>query len=341
MPHDQLSANEPLLRNQEQQKTNQITLKIEIVDFFKIKHEEEFFERHFCKIKFWINDRSYTKVVRSLSEFWQLHKDLKAYFNNNDFPVLSTALPILDADELETLIAQHQTNKVLLLLTKYFTRLITEINFVNDNLLDFLEVNEPYRSQLIQAAQKNVSIIECSYSPNKGSMDLIPLTYTEIDIDAIKQLDIIRIKRFKFEAKVIGYYYSEEKEAFVYCFEIVLHDKNISVRQIKYTLWSFKIHIKRIEEELGFNLPALDDFIPSVLEESSQENIEFISFGMENYLKLIFANRDFYCSRLLEFLMLHPITLEHMELELNAESAPNDFESDTFMDIDTDEFEDF
>jgi len=123
LPHDQLSANEPLLRNQEQQKTNQITLKIEIVDFFKIKHEEEFFERHFCKIKFWINDRSYTKVVRSLSEFWQLHKDLKAYFNNNDFPVLSTALPILDADELETLIAQHQTNKVLLLLTKYFTRL--------------------------------------------------------------------------------------------------------------------------------------------------------------------------------------------------------------------------
>eukprot|EP01016_Furgasonia_blochmanni_P041243 TRINITY_DN5331_c0_g2_i2.p1 TRINITY_DN5331_c0_g2~~TRINITY_DN5331_c0_g2_i2.p1 ORF type:complete len:426 (+),score=23.67 TRINITY_DN5331_c0_g2_i2:573-1850(+) len=114
----------------------EITLTQRWIKDLKGDREAREFYQTLCLI-----DGEQFKIERTYNEFLSLEKDLIRKFNMNDYPVLSTALPLLDKDKITTKILDEPAlNRRRICVNHYLTTLLATPAFITDRVLDFLGI---------------------------------------------------------------------------------------------------------------------------------------------------------------------------------------------------------
>ena len=102
----------------------------------------------------------------------------------------------------------------------------------------------------------------------------------------------------------------------VYIFEVTMVKENNPpvVWNIERTYNAFKMNNQRMKIEYGERVPNLQDFVPSAITGLGESPVAYnqkMLEGLERYLKTIIAIKRYDCTSFIEFLGIHPVSLEY------------------------------
>jgi len=286
------------------------------------------FDKYF-DIKVSINNEPKHKVSHSLVEFIDLAKKLHVIYTISKFKVLSIDPPSLDFEYLQRLNNSEDMedlNAMIEALEKFLSEIYKDPLFMHDIVLDFLNIQEPYRkdfTKYINYSQMMSSKISSIEKDRKKSLnDSVELKEIHAQPVQKRLKEVVknaRIQDLRLEVKKVRFVYFMQKNDVFYNYEISMtknpHDPQVSW-VISKSFTDFKAFYQKMREELSFHILELKEFVPSKfglgLESDAEEEMYRVKMldGLEKYLKTIISIKKMYCATLFEFLGINPITFE-------------------------------
>jgi len=283
------------------------------------------FDKYF-DIKVSINKEPKHKVSHSLIEFIDLAKKLQVIYTISKFKVLSIDPPSLDFQYLQRLNNSddmEDLNSIIEALETFLTDICADPLFMHEIVLDFLNIQDPYRTDFAkyigysQMMSSKISSIEKDRKKSlNDSIELKEVPLQKRMKDVAKKA---RIQDLRLEVKKVRFVYFMQKNDVYYNYEITMtknpHDPPVNWVVSK-AYKDFKLLQQKMREELSFALPELKDFVPSKfgigLESDAEEEMyrEKMLDGLEKYLKTVMSIKKMYCTTLFEFLGINPGTFE-------------------------------
>jgi len=279
---------------------------------------ENIFDKFF-DIKVSIRKQVHYKLSRSLVEFINLAKELRVIYTLSKFKVLSVSPPSLDFENLQRLNLSDDINDVTAIieeLEQFLTTLISNPIFMHEIVLDFLEVQHPFKKLFLNYINL-AQMMNSKFSPKKAeARRSFELTDLPLSVSSKLPSTKVNIYPVQLEARKTDFDSSKGKKDILYGFEITMTRSNGAplVWTISKPYRAFRLLYQKMKEELGVHIPNIEEFIPRPLSIAGTDDSFLYSKrmldGLERYLKTIFSIKKLYCSTLLEFLGVNQGTLE-------------------------------
>lgn len=288
------------------------------------------FDRYF-DIKVSVNKNHLCKVSHSLTEFINLSKELKLVYNLSKFKVLSASPPSLDTEFLQTANLNDDMNshmEIIEVLQEFLNKLCSDPICIHQIVLDFLNIPDPYRNEFIKfisyaqmvSSRASLPRRQLTRESNRDSFELKDLSMFQsvksFRRSITRSEDRARYQALHLEVRKVTYEYVRLRREMVYIFEVTMIKENNSppvVWNIERTYNAFKLNHQKMKIEYGQRVPNLQDFVPSAITGLGESPVAYnqkMLDGLERYLKTIIAIKRYDCVSFIEFLGIHPLSLE-------------------------------
>ena len=252
------------------------------------------------------------KTVRSLFSFKELHVNMVEHYRRDRFPRISTYLPLLELERLESnLLNDAEEHLVINQLEEYLNSLLKGSVFINDVLLDFLGIPEKLQQNylhlqhLLEQSEPHITFEEVeSMHKMIGSLP----TNLTIDQDALQKFNPENLWACDIEIEFMNTKFSQVRGEQVYFFKMNVINKQKIVRTMTF-FRTFKLFIglsKRIENNL------IDIRVECIDPETEINSDDYYTVGrhLEAFCKYLFSHKEFYCPSLFDFFGIDPLTLD-------------------------------
>ena len=242
---------------------------------------------------------------------------MKTIYTLSRFPLLSTFLPLLDYKFIEKALYQEGTKdlEVVEKLQTFLSEIVERPEFMQEIVLDFLEIPEPYRGYFLQFIEDMEGRSSYQQSLQRSTTGLSGAENKTqiIDQKAVEELDIFKLQLLQIDVKKLKYYQSEIEGEIIYAFEI--HQMEGGLPKLTWTIArsynDFNLNHRKLEAQLNVGLPDLQSFVPMMFEAENELDpvqLEHTLEGLEKYLKTLLSTKRLYCATLFEFIGVDPVT---------------------------------
>ncbi|RZK14533.1 MAG: hypothetical protein EOO43_16225 [Flavobacterium sp.] len=267
---------------------------------------EKKFEREFAPninencflLKICIENNNPYKITKTLSQIVELEKEMRSYYTLSRFPVLSTLLPILDHSYLDRSLREKRLKdkELMRIIQSYWTELLSMPEFLNEVVVDFLEIPDHFRDDYILFVDGLKSNKSSRASSRKARFSTM-YNNLMIDQEAVGALDLLRLQKMELEIKKVRYCQSEIKGEIIYMFEVKRIEEGIV--QLSWTIGKsynqFLLFNQKMETQVASsNLPNVLNYVPEVPERESEDccyNADYWERTLEKfekYLKILY-----------------------------------------------------